>query len=84
MEVSSYINVLLLPAKYFRQIPRKDNPLKNKAPIKEGVKAKDILDRMLEGEMKVTPKELWAVAPKLHAALKEILMSKRSAREEPN
>jgi len=78
------VDVPLLPAKYFRQIPRKDLLLKNKAPIKEGVKAEDILDRMLEGEMKVTPKELWAIAPKLRTALKEILTSKRSAREEPN
>jgi len=39
---------------------------------------------MLEGEMKVTPKELWAVVPKLQAALKEILTSKQSAKEEPN
>jgi len=52
-------------------------PVKNRAPIEEGVKAEEILDRMLEGEMKVTPKELWAVAPKLRAALKEILTSKR-------
>ena len=42
------------------------------------------MDRMLEGEIKVTPKELWAVAPKLRTALKEILTSKRSAREESN
>jgi len=70
------VDVPPLPAKYFRQIPRKDLPLKNKAPIKEGVKAEDILDRMLEGEMKVTPKELWAVTPKLRAALKKILTSK--------
>jgi len=78
------VDVPPLPAKYFRQIPRKDLLLKNKAPIEEGVKAEDILDRMLEGEMKVTPKELWAIAPKLRAALKEILTSKQSAREEPN
>jgi len=52
-------------------------PIKNRALIEEGVKAEEILDRMLEGEMKVTPKELWAVAPKLRAALKEILISKR-------
>ena len=70
------VNVPPLLAKYFRQIPRKDLPLKNKAPIEEGVKAEDILDRMLAGAMKVTPKELWAVAPKLHAALKEILTNK--------
>jgi len=70
------VDVPPLPAKYFRQIPRKDLPLKNKAPIEERVKAEDILDRMLEGEIKVTPKELWAVAPKLRAALKEILTSK--------
>ena len=70
------VDVPPLPAKYFRQIPRKGLPLKNKAPIEEGVKAEDILDRMLEGEIKVTPKELWAVAPKLRAALKEILTSK--------
>jgi len=70
------VDVPPLPAKYFRQIPRKDLPLKNKAPIEEGMKAEDILDRILEGEMKVTPKELWAVTPKLHVALKEILTSK--------
>jgi len=40
-------------------------PIKNKAPIEEGVKTEEILDRMLEREIKVTPKELWAVAPKL-------------------
>ena len=34
--------------------------------------------------MKVTPKELWTVAQKLRTALKEILTSKQSAREEPN
>ena len=78
------VNILPLPAKYFRQIPRKNLPLKNKAPIEEEVKAEDILDRILEGEMKVTPKELWAVAPKLHTALKEILTNKQTAREEPN
>jgi len=78
------VNVPPLPAKYSRQILRKDLPLKNKALIEEGVKAEDILDRMLEGEMKVTPKELWAIVPKLCTALKEILTSKRSAREEPN
>jgi len=39
---------------------------------------------MLEGEMKVTPKELWAVVPKLWVALKEILMSKQSVRDESN
>jgi len=70
------VDVPPLPAKYFRQIPRKDLPLKNKAPIEERVKAEDILNRMLEGEIKVTPKELWAIAPKLCAALKEILTSK--------
>jgi len=78
------VNVLLLPAKYFRQIPRKDIPSKNKVPIKEGVKAEDILDRMLEEEMKVTPKELWAIVPKLQVALKEILTSKQSVRDESN
>ena len=38
----------------------------------------DILERMLEGEMKVTPKELWVIAPKLRTALKDILTSRRS------
>jgi len=57
-------------------------PVKNKAPIEKGVKAKKILDRILEEEMKVTPKELWAVAPKLQAVLKEILMSKCSNKDE--
>jgi len=78
------VDVPPLLAKYFRQIPQKDGPSKNKAPIEEGVKAEDILDRMLEGEMKVTPKELWAVVPKLQAALKEILTSKWSVRDELN
>jgi len=55
------VNVLPLPAKYFKQIPQEDGPLKNKASIEKRVKAEDILDRMLEGEMKVTPKELWAI-----------------------
>ena len=32
--------------------------------------------------MKVMPKELWAVAPKLRTALKEILTSKRTAKED--
>ena len=52
------VNVLPLPAKYFRQFPQRDIPVKNKAPIEEEVKAEKILDRILEGEMKVTPKEL--------------------------
>jgi len=60
--------------------------VKNKTPIEEGVKAKEILDRMLEGEMKVTPKELWGVAPKLQAALKKILtrkcLNKNKSRED--
>ena len=76
------VDVPLLPAKYFRQFPRRDIPVKNKAPIEEGVKAEEILDRMLEGEMKVTPKELQVMAPKLQAALKEILTSKRLNKDE--
>ena len=52
------VNVSPLPAKYFRQFPQRDIPVKNKAPIEEEVKAEKILDRILEGEMKVTPKEL--------------------------
>jgi len=48
------VDVPLLPAKYFRQFSWRDIPVKNKAPIEEGVKAKEILDRMLEREMKVT------------------------------
>jgi len=39
---------------------------------------------MLKGEMKVTPKELWAVAPKLWVALEEILIRKQSVRDELN
>ena len=78
------VDVLLLPAKYFRQIPQKDVPSKNKTPIKKGVKAKDILDRILKEEVKVTPKELWTVVPKLQMALEEILASKQSVRDELN
>ena len=68
--------------KYFRQFPQRDIPVKNKISIEKGVKAEEILDRMLEREMKVTPKELWAMVPKLQAALKEILMSKCSNKDE--
>ena len=57
-------------------------PIKNRVPIEEGVKAKEILDRILEGEMKVTPKELWAIVPKLRVALKEILISKHLNKDE--
>ena len=71
-----------LPAKYFRQFQKKVISPKPKAPIEEGIKAEDILDRMLEGEMTVTPKELWAIAPKLWTALKEILTSRRTSTEE--
>ena len=52
------VEVPLLPAKYFRQFQRKEIPAKPKAPIEEGIKTSDILERMLEGEMKVMPKEL--------------------------
>jgi len=76
------VDVPPLPAKYFRQFSRKDMPVKNKAPIEEGVKAEEILDRILKGEMKVTPKELWAMTPKLRAVLKEILTSKRLNKDE--
>ena len=78
------VDIPPFPAKYFRQISQKNLSLKNKTPIEERVKAQDILDRMLEGEMKVTPKELWAIVPKLQVALKEILTSKQSVREELN
>jgi len=69
------VEVLPLPTKYFRQFQKKEIPSRLKAPIEDGVKAEDILDRILEGEMTVTPKELWAIAPKLRTALKEILTS---------
>jgi len=59
------VDVPPLPAKYFRQFPWRDMPVKNRAPIEEGVEAEEILDRMLKGEMKVTPKELWTVVLKL-------------------
>ena len=72
------VEVPLLPAKYFRQLQRKEIPAKPKAPIEEGVKTPDILERILEGEMKVTPKELWAIAPRLWTMLKDILTSQYS------
>jgi len=72
------IEVSPLPAKYFRQFQRKEIPAKPKAPIKKGVKTSNILERMLEGEMKVTPKELWTIAPKLWTTLKDILTSQYS------
>jgi len=76
------VNVPPLLAKYFRQFPWRNMPIKNRVPIEEGVKAKEILDRILEGEMKVTPKELWAIVPKLRVALKEILISKHLNKDE--
>jgi len=51
-------------------------------PIEEGVRAEDILDRILEGEMTVTPKELWVIASKLQTILKEILTSHCANTEE--
>jgi len=51
------VEVPPLPVKYFRQFQRKDIPTRPKAPI-EGVKTSDILERILEGRMKVMPKEL--------------------------
>jgi len=50
--------------------------------LRKELRPEEILDRILEGKMKVTPKELWAVAPKLQAALKKILTSKRSNKDE--
>jgi len=35
--------------------------VKNKVLIEKGVKTEEILDRMLEGEMKVTSKKLWTI-----------------------
>jgi len=75
------VEVPPLPAKYFRQFQKKEIPLRLKAPIEDGVKAEDILDRILEDEMTVMPKELWAIAPKLRTALKEILTSRRASAE---
>jgi len=76
------VEVLPLPAKYFRQFQKKEIPPKPKALIEEGVKVEDLLDRILKGEMTVTPKELWAIAPKLQMALKEILTSCHASAEE--
>jgi len=75
------VEVPPLPAKYFRQFQKKEIPSRPKALIEDGVKAEDILDRILEGEMTVTPKELWAIAPKLRTALKEILTSHHASAE---
>jgi len=52
------VEVLPLPAKYFRQFQKKEIPPKPKAPIEEGAKAKDILDRILKGKMIVTLKDV--------------------------
>ena len=71
-----------MPTKYFRQFQKKEIPPKPKVPIEEGIKAEDILDRILEDKMTVTPKELWAIAPKLQTALKEILTSRRASAKE--
>jgi len=75
------VEVLPLPTKYFRQFQKKEIPPKPKAPIEEGVKVEDILDRILEGKMTVMSKELWAIVPKLWTALKEILTSCRASAE---
>jgi len=52
------VEVPPLPTKYFRQFQKKEIPSRPKALIEDGVKAEDILDRILEGEMTVTLKEL--------------------------
>jgi len=49
------VDVPLLPARYFRQFPRRDMPVKNRAPIEEGVKAEEILDRMCKGTLSEAP-----------------------------
>lgn len=67
-----------MPVKYFRQFPKKGILVENKTPIEEEVCTKDILDRILEEEMKITLKKLWMVVPKLYIVLKEILISKRA------
>jgi len=78
------VDVPLFLAKYFRQFPRKDVFAKNKAPIKKGAKTKNILERILKREIKVTPKELWTVVLKLYTTLKEILTSKQPVKENPD
>ena len=75
------VEVPPLPAKYFRQFQIKDTLSKSKASIEEGIKAKNILERMLEGEMTIMLKELWAIAPKLRTTIKEILTSRRTNQE---
>jgi len=52
------VEVPSLPTKYFRQFQKKEIPLKPKAPIEEGIKAEDILDRILKNKMTVTVKTL--------------------------
>jgi len=75
------VEVPPLPAKYFRQFQIKDTLSKPKASIEEGIKAENILERMLEGEMTIMLKELWAIAPKLRTTIKEILTSRRTNQE---
>jgi len=75
------VEVPPLPAKYFRQFQIKDTLSKSKASIEEGIKAENILERMLEGEMTIMLKELWAIAPKLRTTIKEILTSRRTNQE---
>jgi len=52
------VEVLPLPVKYFRQFPKKGILVENKTPIEKEVCTKDILDRILEEEMKITLKKL--------------------------
>jgi len=65
------VEVPPLSAKYLRQFQKKEIPLKSKVLIEEGVKAEDILDRILKDEMIVTLK---GCKRKLHTGTNKIMM----------
>jgi len=61
------VEVLPLSTKYFRQFQKKEIP--SKVPIEKGIKAENILDRILEGEMIMMLKEVWVIALSCQTAI---------------
>jgi len=51
--------------RYFKQFQKKGMCYKVESLIKKGINLEEILGRILVGEIWVTYKELWTVAPKL-------------------
>lgn len=77
------VDVPPLPAKYFRE-EKKGPSYKQQARIEEGISIEEMLDKFGETEIKLSQKELLAMAPKLREALKDLLSKRRVPTGENN